>query len=214
MLVDIKGEILVQTHSRRYYGVVAALPSGDALYTFSDNIIQRVAQTGKISAFIDIESSVYDILTVNDDVFVSVRNKIFKLSNTGIKTNTLDCDAAAMTSLSDGNVAVLSMFEKMMVIQANDCRVVYKDIDVSIGSPATRIKAFTADKHGRIIRGHGGGTTIHVFQLDGEKVTQLKEYNVKNIYNEINAVDTDESGNLWIGTRGSDVIISKYYQSY
>ena len=177
-LVDINGKILVTTNSRRY-GAVTALSNDNALYTPSDNVIGRVDQTGKVSAFIYLKSEVYNILTVSDDVFITVKAKIFKLDHKGMTINILKCNVVALTSLPQGKAATIDGEEKMMVIQSIDCGVLNRDLDVTIGSKADPSgTAFTADQHGRIIRGHGCGTTIHVFQVEGEKVTRLKDYNV------------------------------------
>ena len=213
MLVDINGKILVQTKSR-IRSAVAALSNGDVLFTSSDNVISRIDQTGKVSVFSDIRSYVSAILTMNNDVFVAVEDKIFKLDHTGRKQTTLNCNVVALTSMPGGEVAAIDGKERMMMIQVSDCRVMYKDKDVSIGSrevPAGT--AFTADQHGRIIRGHASGKTIHVFQVEGENVTRLKDYNVDMLGYGLYSVDTDDSGNLWIGTIRGGVIIAKYCQS-
>ena len=219
MLVDINGQNLVRIKSRmRECGAVAALSNGGALYTPSDNVIRCINQDGKVSAFNDLKSYVNDILVVNDDVFVATKDKTHVLNNKGIKIKALDCNISALTSLPDGKVATIDGKENMMVIRASDCKVLNKDIDITIGRKrAPAITAFTGDQHGRIIRGDSEGNTIHVFEVEGEKATRLKDYSVDLPYhsyaNCICAVKTDNSGNLWIGTSGGEVIVTQYYQS-
>ena len=211
MLIDINGRILVQTPCRKY-GVVTALSNGDALYTPSGSVISRIDQIGQVSTFIDLASYVTDILAVKDDVFVAVEHKISKLDLTGRIMETLDFDVLAVTSMPGGNVAAIDRNEMMVVIRASDCRVLHKDIKVTIASGLIPVFSLKIDRNCRIIRGHGSGTTIHVFQMEGEKVTRIKDYTVDRIYNGIYAVDTDDSGNLWIGTSTGDVIVTKYCQ--
>ena len=130
----------------------------------------------------DFKAYINDILTMEDDVFVATNGKILKLDYKGLILKTLDFNADALALLPGGKVAAMDG-EKMMLIQANDCRLLNKDIDVAIGSkyiPACT--SFTADNCGRIIRGHGGGTKIHVFQMDGKKVAKVKEYSVDMDY--------------------------------
>ena len=42
------------------------------------------------------------------------------------------------------------------------------------------------------------GNTIHVLQMEREKVTRLADYSVDIDDGCINAVDTNDSGNIWI----------------
>ena len=213
MLVDINGKILVQTKSRMC-GKVDALSNGDALYTPSNNVISRIDQTGKVSDFIELSSYVNDIRTLNDDVFVATESNILKLDNNGRKINTLDYNGIALSSIQKGLVIVFDGKDKIMVIQASDCRVVYLYIDATTACESfSKAPAFTADQYDKIIRGNAYGTTIHVFQLEGDKVARLRDYNVNIRSIGIFAVHIDSTGNLWIGTHSGEVIVTKYCQS-
>ena len=209
MLVTTNGEILVNTESCQY-GVVAALSNGDALYTPSYNVISRIDQTGNVSLFTLTKSTVLAILTMNEDVFVATSEKIRKLDNNGKKIKSLRFKAFALTSMPNNEVAAIGEGEKLIVIRARDCKVLKKDIDVAISAGAG---AFTADRHGRLIRGHTNGKMIYLFQdVDGE-YTRIKDYNVGIHKYGIYAVDIDDSNNLWIGTSDGEVIVTKYCQS-
>ena len=213
MLVYINGKILVQIKSRMC-GKVAALSNGDALYTPSYNVISRIDQNGKVSDYIDLASYVNDILTVNDVVFIATESNILKLDYNGRTIYTVDYNGVALTSIPKGQVVVFDGKDKIMVIQASDCRVVYKDIDVTTGCETfPKAPAFTADHYKRIIRGNAYGTTIHVFHIEGDKVTRLRDYNVNIRSIGIFAVHIDDAGNLWIGTHSGEVIVTKYCQS-
>ena len=210
MLVNMNGKILVQQDSYRY-SVVSAMSNGDAFYTSSYTEISRIDQTGKVTAFIDIAQVTNDILAVNDCVFVSTRDTILKLDHQGKKIHTIECEYAVLALMLYGAVAAIDSDEKMMVIRASDGKVLNKDMDVTIGCSAGGAwSALIVDRYGRIIRGNSWGNTLHVFEVEGEKVTRLKDYNVDIDYMGVYAVDTDEFGNLWIGTGFGEVIIAKY----
>ena len=213
LLVDINGRILVHTTCRSS-SIVSALSNGDALYTSSDNVISRVDQTGRVSTFVDLKTFAHALLTVNDYVFVATDENMLKLDQKGRKIQVLDCSVISLTLMPGDRVATIDQNEHMMIIQASDSRVLRKTINLTIGSKATPSgTSFTADKHGRIIRGHARGKTIHVFQLDEWKSTRVKYYSVDMLHSSIFALDIDDSGNLWIGTDDGEVILTKYYQS-
>ena len=213
LMVDIKGKILVKTKSRKC-GAVATLSNGDALYTPSDNVISRIDQTGKVSAFIYLKSYVNDILAANDDVFVATKVEMHVLDNKGRNVKSLDWYAVALTSLPNGKVAAIDGNRKMMVIQASDCKVLYKNIDVTIDiREYYSATAFTADKYGRIITSRGYDNTIRVFEVEREKASELKVYRDDQRYFHIYALDTDDSDNLWIGIGDGEVIVTKYCHS-
>ena len=198
----------------RFASQVAALPNGDALYSPLTNVVSRIEKTGKVSVFIDLKLEVRDIRVMHDDVFVLTFDKIFKLDKNGRKMKSLHvCDVVAFTFLPDGKIAAIDRNSKMQVMQANDFRILNKDLKIGISRKTTDPSrtAITADKYSRIIRAHSAN--ICIIELRANKAKPLEGYGFQYHGGIICAVDIDDSGNLWIGRGCGEVIVTKYYQS-
>ena len=215
LLLNIQGKVLIDEKCCDGFAM-AAMRNGNALFvsTSTDNVINTMTQTGKISEFTTIELEINDLEVLNDDVFAALDPCILQFDQFGqILQTTLFTDAT-LISLSNEQIGAISGDGKMTVFKARDFSVLYKDLDVIVDYPVgPRAVPMTADGNGRILKvGRNLGNKLDVIKMENSRTVRFKDYTVNMRGGLITSLATDDSGNLWIGTNIGEVIITKYLE--